>query len=77
MVDPEKYKNIVLYFISCLLLSRIDHHFVNLITNQLDIRKMAIQTELETNPRYTDGLSNPHPLVMTSLIDWVAAVQGK
>ena len=53
------------------------YHFVNLITSQLDIRKIAIQTELETKPRYTEGFSNPHPLVITSLIDCVAAVHGR
>ena len=31
------------------------YHFVYLITNQLDNKKIAIHTELETNPRYTDG----------------------
>ena len=53
------------------------YHFVNLIINQLNKRKIEIQTELEIKPRYTDGLSIPHPLVITSLIDCVAAVQGK
>ena len=32
------------------------YHFVYLITNQLDNKKIAIHTELETNPRYTDGV---------------------
>ena len=47
------------------------------MTSQLDIRNSAIHTELETKPRYTEGFSSPHPLVITSLIDWVAAVHGK
>ena len=32
------------------------YHFVYLIINQLDNKKIAIHTELETNPRYTDGV---------------------
>ena len=35
---------------------------------------MAIQTEVETNPRYTDGLDMSHPRNMMSLMACVAEV---
>ena len=35
---------------------------------------MAIQTEVDTNPRYTDGLEMSHPRNMMSLMACVVVV---
>ena len=57
-LDPYTYRlrffsNIYLHLIYIVFTI---YHFVYLITNQLDNKKIAIHTELETNPRYTDGV---------------------
>lgn len=63
---------------SALILSNNQHHLrLNLsIANAITKNKM-IQTDSETNAKYTSGLSSPHPLAKIDLRAVVACVNGK
>ena len=52
-IIQDDFSNIYLHLIYIVFTI---YHFVYLIINQLDNKKIAIHTELETNPRYTDGV---------------------
>lgn len=53
------------------------HQFLHLSATNTIIKNNTIHENIATKPKYTSGLSSPHPLLKTDLSDAIACVNGK